>query len=243
VIAYSLVDLWTAGIPPGWFILVLLTVLSGSITVKIPSVPATISVSETFVFTAVLLFGPSAGTVTVALDGLVISLWLQRRKHEGFRATFNMAAPSISIWVSAQLYFLLSQASPLSLAPATPIPQLLLPLAAFTALYFLLNSWLIAFAIAFEKNVPPTRVWKDNFLWLGLNFFGGASVAALLVAYTREISWTAVGIIVPLLVISYLTFKTAMGRLEDTTRHLTQLNSLCCLPSRLLPRQSMRVTK
>jgi putative nucleotidyltransferase with HDIG domain len=226
VIAHSLVDLWTAGIPPSWLILVLLTVLSGSITVKIPSVPATISVSETFVFTAVLLFGPSAGTVTVALDGLVISLWLQRRKHQGFRATFNMAAPSISIWVSAQVYFLLSQTSPLSLAPTTPVSQLLLPLAAFTALYFLLNSWLIAFAIAFEKNAPPSRIWKDNFLWLGLNFFGGASVAALLVAYTREISWTAVGIIVPLLVISYLTYKTAMGRLEDTTLHLTQLNSL-----------------
>src|SRR4051794_25689226 len=70
-------------VPKGWnwFVLAVLTLLSGSATVKLPSVPATISVSETFVFTSVLLFGPAAGTVTVALDALVISLWLARRGH------------------------------------------------------------------------------------------------------------------------------------------------------------------
>ena len=33
-------------------------------------------------------------------------------------------------------------------------------------------------------------------------------------------------LILPLLVISYLTFKTAMGRVEDSNRHLSELNRL-----------------
>ena len=41
-----------------WFVLAALTVISGSATVKLPSIPASLSVSETFVFTSVLLFGP-----------------------------------------------------------------------------------------------------------------------------------------------------------------------------------------
>jgi putative nucleotidyltransferase with HDIG domain/diguanylate cyclase (GGDEF)-like protein len=33
-------------------------------------------------------------------------------------------------------------------------------------------------------------------------------------------------VILPLLIISYLTFKTAMGRVQDATKHLTEFNSL-----------------
>ena len=133
-VVYSIYDLHVHPVQAEWFILVALTLLSGSITVKIPSIPATLSVSETFIFTSVLLFGGSAGTVTVALDGLVISLWLQRKKQEGFRPAFNMAAPSLSIWTAAQIFFFLAGVKPLT-EQLTPIAQLLLPLGVFTVTY------------------------------------------------------------------------------------------------------------
>ena len=211
-----------------WFLLAFLTLLSGSITVKVPSVPATISVSETFVFTAVILLGGSAGTITVALDGLIISLWLRRKKVEFYRVLFNVAAPSLAIFLSAKLYYLLAATYPLSYveASAARIHTLLPQLVAFTSAYFLLNSWLIAFAIAWEKRLSAKRVWRENFFWLSLNFFGGASVAALMVAYSRQVNASAVGVIVPLLIISYLTQTNFDGTSEDATRHLSEINSL-----------------
>src|SRR4029453_7827325 len=77
VIAFSAFDV-ARMLTAQWFTLAALTLLSGSATVKLPSVPATISISETFVFTSVLLFGPSAGATIVALDGLIISIWLAK---------------------------------------------------------------------------------------------------------------------------------------------------------------------
>jgi putative nucleotidyltransferase with HDIG domain len=225
-IAQASFDLYRHPLDWQWFILAGLTLLSGSITVKVPSIPATISVSETFVFTAVMLFGPSAGTITVALDGLIISLWLQRKKREAYKALFNVAAPSVSLWASAQLYFALSGSVPLASAPQLPVSNVLFALGAFTLAYFLLNSSLIAIAISLEKATSALKVWRENFVWLSLNFFSGASVAALLVAYTRRLDTIAVGLIIPLLIISYLTYKTSMGRLEDTTNHLKKLNEL-----------------
>jgi diguanylate cyclase (GGDEF)-like protein/putative nucleotidyltransferase with HDIG domain len=103
---------------------------------------------------------------------------------------------------------------------------LFLPLILFTLTYFLLNSWLVALAVASQGRVSAGRVWREHFVWLSLNYFGGASVAALLIPYTHRISLSAIGLIFPLLVISYLTFKTAMGRVEDSDKHLTQLNRL-----------------
>src|SRR6188474_1721983 len=77
----SFYDLTVNPIGWNWIILAVLTLVSGSATVRLPSLPATISVSETFVFTSVLLFGSAAGTITVALDALVISFWSYRKGH------------------------------------------------------------------------------------------------------------------------------------------------------------------
>lgn len=72
-------------------------------------------------------------------------------------------------------------------------------------------------------------VWRDNFLWLSLNYFSGASVAALLLPFLQSSESAfikVIGVILPLLLISYLTFKTALGRVEDANLHLAELNRL-----------------
>ncbi len=80
--------------------------------------------------------------------------------------------------------------------------------------------------MAFETKRRPFDIWRADFLWLSLNYFGGASVSALLVVYTRDISYTYIAIIIPLLLILYFTFKIPMARVEDTTLHLKKVNSL-----------------
>lgn len=207
-------------------VLALLTLVSGSATVRLPSVQATISVSETFVFTSVLLFGAAAGTLTVALDALVMSFWVARRKPELQRLLFNMAAAPLSIWIAANIFFLVAGVPPI-FQQTTPVEigTLVGPLLLFTVVYFLLNSWFIAFAIQFEQGISAIRVWRENLLWLSLNYFGGASVAALLAASTRSLNITLL-VIVPLLLVLYFTFKTAMGRVEDANKHLEQVNRL-----------------
>ena len=216
---------------PDWIILALLTLISGSATVRFPALPATFSVSETFVFTSVLLFGAAAGTITVTLDALVISLWAYYRKGQPFyKSLFNVCALPLSVWVASHLFFFISEIDPRGLsfdvAGSISIRQILAPLVAFTVAYFGLNSGIIAVAIAFEKQLSAVRIWRENFVLLSLNYFGGASVAILLVTYTRHLDFTYLAVIVPFLFILYFTFSSSMGRVEDANRHLTQLNAL-----------------
>src|SRR4051794_19481198 len=206
-IAFSGYQLHARPIGWNWFILALLTLLSGSATVKLPSVPATISISETFVFTAVLLFGPAAGTLTVTLDVLAISLWLARRGHPTYRIAFNVFALPASLWCGAQVFYGLSGIQPLALTTSSvQLSELLLPLTVFTLVYFGLNSSLIAVAISFETGQSPLMIWRNNFAWLSLNYFGGASVAALLVTYMRNFDYTYIAFVIPLLAVLYFTF-------------------------------------
>jgi diguanylate cyclase (GGDEF)-like protein/putative nucleotidyltransferase with HDIG domain len=226
-IGQSTYELYSVRFGWNWFVLAILTLISGSATVKLPSVPATISISETFVFTSVLLFGAAAGTLTVALDALVISLWLARKGHPFYRIAFNVAALPASLWVAAHIFYGIWNHEPLSISTGgVKINELLKPLIVFTVTYYLLNSWLIAFAISLEKKLSPARVWRENFAWLSLNYFGGASIAALIVTFNPSINFTYLVFVLPFLAILYFTFSVSMGRVEDANRHLTELNSL-----------------
>src|SRR5262245_50303272 len=225
VIGHSISLLHRQDIGYEWFIIAALTLISGSATVRLPSSYASISISETFVFTAVLLFGPAAGTVVVALDGLVISFWIAKRHSEPHRALFNMSAPAVSVWCSANLFFIISGIAPLVARPAS-IQSILPALVVFAVTYFALNSWLITFIIALERHLSPIKIWSQSFLWWSMNYICGASVAILFVGFNRTIDLGYVGLILPLLLVLYATFKTSMARVEDADRHVSQMNRL-----------------
>src|SRR3954463_11579068 len=126
-VAHSLRRLFNAPIGAQWLVLAALTILTGSFSVKVPSINAYISVSEAFVFASVLLFGAPAGTVTVLLECLVILLWMNPQGRPLYRMFFNMAAPSVAIWTAGTGFYLFSGIHPYT-ELFTPLPQLFLPL-------------------------------------------------------------------------------------------------------------------
>ena len=224
-IAHSLTHLSTAQFGMWWVILAALTVLTGSLNLKIPSINAHLSVSESFVFASILLFGTPSGTATVLVECLAMTMWLRPRGRTIYRILFNTAAPSLAIWIAGTLFYSYSGIEPYS-RHFTPLATLFLPFLGFIATYFLLNSSLVAVAVALEQHRSPLRVWRDNFAWLSVNYFSGAYVAALIVTYTQKLDISALAIVVPLIAVSYITFKTAIGRAEDSYNHLAELNRL-----------------
>ena len=206
-----------------WWVLAALTLLTGSFTVKVPGLLARISVSDAFVFASVLAFGPAVATVIVAIDSIVATLWMRPEHRSLLRSLFNLATVALSIWLASHTFYWLAGTKP---GENLPLSQLVVPLFALASLYFLVNSWLVAFALSFEKGINVIGLWWENFPWLSLNYFGGVSVAALLISHSSSIDLNTVGIILPLLVITYLTYRTSLARLADAQRHISQVNDL-----------------
>ena len=189
VVVQSFVQLYLHNIGWSWTILALLTLVSGSATVHLPGLPAIVSVSETFVFTSVLLFGPAAGTLTVALDALVISFWSYHKGNPSYKILFNVSAVALTLFCASHLYYALSPYGPIyyTTEKRIQLQPLLWPLLVCTVAYYGINTWLITFAIALERRASAFKIWREHFIWIGLNYFGGASVAALLVSYTHDV--------------------------------------------------------
>ena len=220
--AYSAGRLARSGISVELTVFAALTILSGRFTLKIPSINSTLSVSEMFGFTCVLLFGPEAAAVTLALDSLVLG-WRRRMTRE--QVLFNFGNLTLAVWVSGAIFFAVAGVGPL-LGSNAPPAGLLLPLALLATTYFVLNSGLTAVAIALDAREHPLKVWRDHFLWLAPSYAAGASVALLLVVALHQVHYTAIALIPPLLFISYLTLRSSFGRLEDAKGHVDKLNRL-----------------
>ncbi|MBP6715662.1 MAG: HD domain-containing protein [Acidobacteria bacterium] len=222
-VALSVADILSQPLDDRWFLLAGLTLVSGFLPVKLPSVSATISISETFVFAGTILFGPSVGAILVLLDAGVLSARVSLTKKRRLRfeqVLFNLAAPALSIWVAAHV----ARIRPLAAPESIDAIQFVGSLAAFTVLYFLSNSWLVTFAISLEKGVAPFSIWWNNFKELLVNYAAGASIAALLVYNNRTISPTFIGVILPLLLVLYLTYDWSTKRVESERLKNTELN-------------------
>jgi putative nucleotidyltransferase with HDIG domain len=212
--------------PPSsqWLVLAALTLLTGSFTIRVTKLSIRISVSDAFVFASVLLFGTAVATVIVAIDSLVATMFMRRENRSVFRSLFNVAVASSSIWIAATAFYAIT--GPLPGPGVFVLTEYLGPLLLLAGLYFLVNSWLIAIALGFEQRARIPTLWWQHFPWFSLNYFGGVSAAALLVSYTRSVDIGAVSVILPLLVISYLSYRTSLDRVQDAQNHVEQLNEL-----------------
>jgi putative nucleotidyltransferase with HDIG domain len=224
------VSIWQVAIaPPGgqWFILAALTMLSGAATLRMPNVPVSFSISDSFTITAALLFGPAAGALTVVIDSLVMSFRVTQRENWLRRLCFNAVAPALAMWAAAHVFFLLAGVESL-VESSQPLSSLIGPLAIFAALYFVLNTGLIAEAVALERRTTLFAIWRRHFAGLWLTYFGGAAVAALLIVlvYSRGPSLVVLALVAPIPLILYVTLKTAVGRMQDQLGHLQQVNQM-----------------
>jgi putative nucleotidyltransferase with HDIG domain len=116
------------------------------------------------------------------------------------------------------------------IAPLYTKPSLtgwiVLPLSLMAASYFLINSVLAATVIGFHSRRSPIALWREHFVGLIPTYAAGASVSLLLVVALRQVHFSAILLIPPLLLVTYLTMRSSFGRLEDSKRHVEKLNCM-----------------
>jgi len=223
VVAASIAHLVRYPVTNEWLILAALTVASGWAMLRIPAMPISFSISDIFNIAASLLFGPSAGAVCAALDGLVLTARFSSSQRTWDRVLFNIAAPTIATWVAAQVFFALG-GNRLPLAGSVAALRLLGLLGVFGIIDFGLNSGIVATAVSLERRLPVLSVWKEHFAGLWITYFGGVFGAMLVMTLARFRTLDVLIVLVPLPVILYVAFRHSLGRAQDQISHLGNVN-------------------
>ncbi len=220
VLAASTMQLVSAPFPSMWLVLALLTLITGWATVRMPGFPISLSLSDTFTMAAALLFGPAAGALLAGADALVMSIGLARESRTATRVFFNMAAAALAMWSAASLFFWL-------VTPPAPIGRIAVPLALFGGTYFVLNTGLVAGAVAVGRRLPVHLVWRDHFLPLWLTYCVGTSFAGLLLVSAAAGLATLQTLVValPVVFIASMGLKRGVDHLRERSAQHAVLRS------------------
>ena len=182
---------------------------------------STLSVSYAANLMSLLLLGPAHAMVIAAAGA-----WMQcnyRAKHFDplHRAVFSTAAAVITMAATSLVYGWLG-------GVLTPVhfSQLPRPLVGAVAVYFLVNTSLIAGAIALSARRPFASTWGRDFVWSGASFMvAGSAGAFAAVVVARGDHWTAMLVVAPIY-LTYLTYQQFVGRLADEKRHKEEVQRL-----------------
>lgn len=220
---------------PKFAALALITVLIGSqITIKIPGARGQIAVSDTFIFLAILLFGVEAAVVLAAVEAFCSSVRFSRKMLVLF---FNAGVMSLATYMSASaMYFIFPG---LSLNDGFT-SNLFVGLSIVALLQYVLNSGPIAVGVALKSNQGIWHIWRTNFLWTSLTYFGGAFGAALVGWLTQPIGLFAFVAAAPVVVIVYFTYRTYLTNVENSAAqaeqarlHIEELNKYIAEQNRI----------
>ncbi|HLF84558.1 MAG TPA: diguanylate cyclase [Blastocatellia bacterium] len=204
-----------------WILLSVVTILMVSrIDIGIPKARSAVTLSDTFIFMSVLLYGTYASVVLAGLDAAACALQFRERRR---MILFNMAAMSLSIFAaSSTVAFTFGELRPL----ASEAARLVLAAGMLALIHLVLSSGMMSVASAQRNARSLVDNWKEPFLWASMSALAGAASACLIVKLITVISFYAFIISVPILTVTYLTYRVYLDRVETSNRHAEQMAEL-----------------
>ncbi len=203
--------------------LALLSSLAAALKVTLPLTASgsTMSVSYAVDFAALLLIGPEETMVVAA--GSALSQCLLNRKEQNplHRTLFSMASLIVTVQCAGLAMRLLGNPD-----PDDSLSQIAGPLTGAATVYFLVNTGLVAAAIALSTRDRIATVWHTNFLWSAPSYFVGAGTAAVAAWFVTNAGYWLAALMFAPLYLTFRTYKVYMGRIEDEQRHVQQTSDL-----------------
>ena len=196
------------------FVVIVTGAIGSRVAVEIPRIGGQITVSDTFIFLAMLLYGGEAAIFLAALDGICTSVRISRKLRTYlFNSAVLTCSAFLTVW-TLRLCF----------GPIVELPQHEITGAFITAVclmalvQYVVNSGLIAAAQSLKMGQPFLETWRRYYLWSSVTYFAGASSAALIAKLVGSVGFYALLVTAPIIAIVYFTYSTYLKNIEASAR-------------------------
>ena len=236
--AYSAYATHAGSIDLKFLLLAALTVAaSARLSIQIPRFDTNLTVSDTFIFLALLLYGGGPAVLLATAEGVCSGLRVSKSKKP-VTILFNAGVMACSTFATAAVLRLLSgDASALGHGPKS---ALVVSGAAMALTQYAVNTSLVAVGLGVKTGSPLWQTWSRNYLWSSLTYLAGATAAGLIMVFDGTVGLYALAVAVPVIFIIYLTYsryledikataeqaeRAERERAEQAERHIAELEN------------------
>ena len=184
--------------------------ISSRMIIRIPRFSAHISVSDTFIFLILLLYGSEAAVLVAGAEAFLSS---RRFSKKGVTILFNWGCAVCSAFITAQA--LQSWFGEVTLIRSLPLSATLIGATCAMALVqYGANSGLVAWFAAIKSNQQFWPTWSKHFLWTSITYFAGASASMITAKSADHMGFYAVILTAPTVAILFFTYRTYLKNVE-----------------------------
>ena len=219
VFLYSTTQIHLSQLDSRFIVLVAVALLlTSKITIPLPRLSSQISVSDTFVFLVLLLYGGAAAVLVAGLEAFLSTLHFSRRRTT---VAFNWASAAMSILITSTVLELIF-GSVVALRSDPLSATFLGAICTMALTHYISNSGLVAIAAALKTDQPIFQTWRKHYLWTSLTYFSGACAAAVIAGLVHFIGVYAFVITLPIIAITFLTYRTYLRNVETSAAQAAQ---------------------
>lgn len=209
-------------------VLVIITlVLSSRVTLKIPQFSSQISVSDTFIFLTLFLYGCEAAILVAATEALLTSLQFSRKASTIF---FNWGCAAWSACVTSYTVVLFF-GDPVAISASHLSGRFITAVGLMALVQYATNSGVVAVCAGLRTGGSIWQTWKKHYLWTSITYFAGASAAAVIGKLMGQFGFYALIVTLPIIATVFFTYRTylknieaAADQAEQAHRHVEELS-------------------
>ncbi|HSS22206.1 MAG TPA: EAL domain-containing protein [Pyrinomonadaceae bacterium] len=192
----------------GFLLLAFVTaVISSRFSVTIPRVNTNVTVSDTFIFLVMILYGGPAAILVAAAEGVASGYRISKTPK---LILFNSAVMACATAATVMALSLLRLDFHVNL-PTTVIAASVMAL-----VQYLVNTTLVGVGLALKQNAGFWPTWKKHCQWTSITYFGGAAAACLILGTFNTIGFYAFVVTVPIIALIYSTYHKYLDDIRLT---------------------------
>ena len=236
IIFYAAFDLPIERIDLRFLLLATMTVItSWRVAVQIPRVNTNVTVSDTFIFLALLLYGGEAGILLAAVEGTCSGLRISRKPLTILFSSAVMACSTFLTVLVLRVYF----GSIIVMSHAGFSSTFVMAMCTMALVQYIANTGIVAVGLACKANQPIWHTWTKHYLWTSITYFVGAAAAGTIFNFVGTTGFYAFAFTIPIVLTVYFTYNKYLEdikataaqaeqaereRAEQAERHVEELN-------------------
>jgi diguanylate cyclase (GGDEF)-like protein/PAS domain S-box-containing protein len=200
---------------------------SSRLIVRIPRVKGEITVSDTFIFLTMLLYGGEAAILLATAEGVVSSSRVTKKARTFL---FNVAMMACSTFLTVSV-LRLCFGSFVELTRDEYSARFVMLVCTMAIVQYVANAGIAAVRSAFMTNQTVLYTWTNGFLWTSITYFAGASAAGIIAKQIGAVGIYAFIVTTPVIAIVYFTYRTYLQNVEvsqtqaeQAQRHVEELS-------------------